>query len=78
MTLTGHSRSTRRRTIFSATLSTTNPTLADLGLKPGLRCERPEPGTSLRHGVAITVCLHSFRDCMGLVRRLYHRRHHHQ
>jgi hypothetical protein len=39
MKLTGENRSTRRKTCPSATLSTTNPTWADPGSKPGLRGE---------------------------------------
>jgi hypothetical protein len=51
MKLTGENRSTRRKTDLSATLSTTNPTWADPGLKPGLYGERPAT-SRLSHGTA--------------------------
>jgi hypothetical protein len=41
MKLTGENRSTRGKTCPSATLSTTNPTWTDPGMKSGLRGERP-------------------------------------
>jgi hypothetical protein len=37
----GEDRSTRRKTYFSATLSTTNSTWTDPGPNPGLRGKRP-------------------------------------
>ena len=47
MKLTGENRRTRRKTCPSATLSTTNPTWTD----PGLRGERPATNR-LSHGTA--------------------------
>jgi len=68
MTLTGHSCITRRKSVFSDTLFTTNPTLADLGLKLGLRSERSR--TSLRDGMSLTVC--TVLEFVLAVRRLYY------
>jgi hypothetical protein len=48
MKLTGENRSTRGKTCPSATLSTTNPTRID----PGLRDERPAT-SRLSHGTAM-------------------------
>jgi hypothetical protein len=48
MKLTAENRSTRRKTCPSATLSTTNPTMTD----PGLRGERPATNR-LSHGTAL-------------------------
>jgi hypothetical protein len=51
MKLTGENQSTQGKPFPSATLSTTNPTLAEPGLNPGLRNERPATNR-LRHGTA--------------------------
>jgi hypothetical protein len=51
MKLTGKNRSTRGKT-SSATLSTTDPTWTD----PGLRGERPATNR-LSHGTALSACL---------------------
>jgi hypothetical protein len=51
MKLTGESRSTRRKTCLSATLSITNPTWTDLGSNPDLRGGRPA-ANRLSHGTA--------------------------
>ena len=50
MKLTGENRNTRGKTCPSATLSTTNPTWTD----PGLRGERPATNR-LSHGTAICI-----------------------
>jgi hypothetical protein len=53
MKLTGETRSTRRKTCPSATLSTTNPTLTDPGSNLGLRGGTPA-ANRLGHGTAGT------------------------
>jgi hypothetical protein len=49
--LTGENRRTRRKTLPSATLSTTNPTRIDPGANMGLRGERPATN-DMSHGMA--------------------------
>jgi hypothetical protein len=51
MIMTGENRRTRRKTCLSATLSTTNPTWIDPGVKLVLRSERPATN-DLSHGTA--------------------------
>jgi hypothetical protein len=57
MKLTGENRSTRGKTCFSATLSTTNPTWNDPGSNPVLRGKRPATNR-LSHGKALFDYLH--------------------
>jgi hypothetical protein len=56
MKLTGENRSTRGKTCPSATLSTTNPTLADPGSNTGLRGGRLATNC-LSHGTALISSL---------------------
>ena len=53
------SRSTRRETWLSATLSTTNPTWTDPGSNPGLRDERTATNR-LSHGTVLHMCCSAF------------------
>jgi hypothetical protein len=53
------SRSTRRKTWLSATLSTTNPTWTDPGSNPGLSDERTATNR-LSHGTVLHMCCSAF------------------
>jgi hypothetical protein len=66
MKLTEENRSTRRKTCYSATLSTTNPTWTDPGLNQGLRSGRPATNR-LSRGTAkpevnTTECIESHQN----------------
>jgi hypothetical protein len=66
MKLTGETRSTRRETCLSATLSTTNPTRTDPRSNPDLRGGRPV-ANRLSHGTAIFDLQIIFRTEFGPV-----------
>jgi hypothetical protein len=56
MILTGEDRKTRRKLCPSAALSTTNPTWTDLGMNPGIHCDRLATNC-LSHGAASFIHL---------------------